>query len=101
MNIQDFLDKYSRIDDIVEKCTFMWDYSDKVGTRLLIPFLQFLIDFTGGKDSHSSELKTVLLITKPFEEVSALKESRVKLKTLYQIKITRSYVLKERCSRII
>ena len=87
--INKFLEKYNTETDIVQKLTLMYDFIDNSfeksaeDTKVIIN--QLLVIFND-PTRHLSELKTALLISKPFKEDPIIKENRMKLLKTYNEK---------------
>ena len=92
MNLEliiNFTSKYMLEIDIVKRCTMIHDFFDEVcenRKQQIEEILVFLLSAFNSDIYHLSEIKTVLVISKPFRELQSIKNLREKLLETYNKK---------------
>lgn len=87
--IKIFTEKYNEIEDLVEKLTFIHNFvydTFKYNLNEGIILLKNLILNFNDENLHLSEIKTVLVISKPFKNNKEIKKERIKLLETYKKK---------------
>lgn len=86
--IRPFINEYNKIVDIIKKLEFIHEYTLKVSQDKdsLLKFLKTLTIGFSSQNFHQSEIKTVLILTKPFKEYQIISKERNKLLEVYNIK---------------
>lgn|GEM_PF-2878057 len=84
-----YLDDYNKENELVKKLTLTYNFVDKIfeeQSNKENKVLNFLLIAFNNKNFHLSELKTLLVISKPFKEHETIKEVRAALLETYQKK---------------
>jgi hypothetical protein len=82
-----YLNSYNKEIELVRKLTLTHDFiddmfNDKIGYEIL----HYLLIAFNDKNFHLSELKTLLVISKPFKDLEKISEARVALQKTYEEK---------------
>lgn len=85
-----FLRDYNRKNDLISKLDLIHDYTFKIAPNKnsLLNFLKILCIGFSSPNFHQSEIKTVLILTKPFKENQFLSRERSKLLDFYNNKLS-------------
>ena len=84
---KEFIKAYYKQDDLIEKLTVLHDFVDsqfKKSKEDGFKFLEKLLSAFNDKNYHLSEIKTLLVISKPFKEKEEFKKLREDLLDTYQ-----------------
>ena len=87
MTIKEYFEKYNNEPDLVEKLLITYKFVDSFydyDKKMII--LKALLVHYNDIDNHQSELKTMLVITKPFKGNELIKKERLKLLETYNNK---------------
>jgi hypothetical protein len=86
---KEFITSYYKHEDLVEKLTILHDFVDeqfRLSNDSGFKFLKHLLIAFNDKNYHLSEIKTLLIISKPFKEKTEFKKLRDDLFLTYQNK---------------
>ncbi len=82
-----FLKEYNNEKDLLKKLGLIYDLVDNADSpKDRIKIIEFLLSNFNDIDFHLSEIKTVLVISKPFKDNKEIKELREQLVETYNIK---------------
>ena len=83
-----FLKKYKEEKELIKKLGLIYDLVDNADTpKDIIKIIEFLLSNFNDIDFHLSEIKTVLVISKPFKDNKDIKELREQLVETYNKKL--------------
>jgi len=84
--LKSFILKYNREENLVNKLTVLHEFADDIipgKNKSYLEIFNLLLSAFTNENFHLSELKTLLVITKPFKENEQIKPNRVKLLETY------------------
>ena len=88
-NLESYLKKYNKEESLVDKLSMTYQFADAIfehSNGNTHDILKELLLTFNDKKFHLSELKTLLVISKPFKEHETIKEARAALLATYQEK---------------
>lgn len=88
-NLESFLKNYNKEENLVDKLSMTYQFADEIfehSNGNAHQILKELLLTFNDKKFHLSELKTLLVISKPFKEHETIKEARAALLATYQEK---------------
>lgn len=85
--LKNFFNQYYTFEDIVEKLEYLHDFFyDQLKNKIKgIELLRDLLVAFNNENFHISELKTLLIISKPFKESELIKDVRISLLETYEL----------------
>lgn len=91
--IKTYLNSYNKERELVRKLSLTHDFIDNMfNEKLGHQFLSYLLIAFNDKNFHLSELKTLLVISKPFREMEEIKKVRNALNETYKEKKNKSKI---------
>ena len=85
--VECFINSYNKESDFLEQLRMFYDISNewikKDSVDYMLPRFKILIEHFINKESHASELKTLLILSRPFKDNVIMKETRIKLLEKY------------------
>jgi len=88
-SLESYLKKYNQEEDLVDKLSMTYQFVDEIFEHFngnAHEVLKKLLITFNDKNFHLSELKTLLVISKPFKEHETIKDARSALLATYQKK---------------
>ena len=88
-SLESYLEKYNKEENLVDKLSMIYQFIDEVfehSNGNAHQVLKELLTTFNDKNFHLSELKTLLVISKPFKEHKTIKDARAALLETYQNK---------------
>ena len=85
--LQLFLINYNRQDDLVDRLTVLHDFMDEQLTKSKDPqkVLKLLLQGFNDRNLHLSEIKTLLVISKPFAQNQSIRDARAEMLETYTL----------------
>ena len=83
------LHQYANRVDLIEKLTITYDFIDDMfqsSEEEGLMALKYLMEAFAYKDCHLSEIKTILVISKPFKDIEVIRPARERLYEIYEAK---------------
>ena len=85
--VECFINSYNKESDFLEQLQMFYDIRNewikKESVDYMLPRFKILIEHFINKESHASELKTLLILSRPFKDNVIMKETRIKLLEKY------------------
>ena len=85
--VECFINSYNKESDFLEQLRMFYDIRNewikKESVDYMLPRFKILIEHFINKESHASELKTLLILSRPFKDNVIMKETRIKLLEKY------------------